>query len=280
MKRLLGSIVIFGIIVGGWYLATEQKSSKDLKQTNVGVVKKQDLFQRVNIAGAIVANRTVQFVPPYEGYVQNIFVKLGAMVKKGDPVIKISSGPDDEAFPIRAPFSGMVVQIMHSEGEFVLKTPTDAVVRIDDISKLFAESEVPELDYSKLRLGQEVIIKASAVKSRNYKGKIVEISQAAGTQDRWEKSKVLFPIKVEILDSDAQLKPGMSVVIDVITQKALDVATLMHEFVHKEADQYYVIFENGERRNIKTGLRTEDSFEVVSGVKDGDRVRQVDLLAL
>jgi multidrug efflux pump subunit AcrA (membrane-fusion protein) len=280
MKRWLVSLTMVLAAGGGAYLLMSQAPSKREDGENLGVVKRQDLSQRVNVSGAVAPNRTVTFVPPYEGYVRKIYVKLGQTVKAGDPVVKITPGADDEAFPLRAPFDGVVVQVMRTEGQYVSKNKDDAIVRVDDISKLNVESDAPELDYAKLKVGQDVIIKASAIMSRTYKGKITEIAQAARGQDRWERSKVEFPIKVAIVDHDDKLKPGMSVVIDVITEQAPAALTLRHEFIRKEGDNYVVTMANGEKRQIKVGLRNEEAFEVTEGLKEGDQVKPVDFLSM
>lgn len=136
---------------------------------------------------------------------------------------------------MRAPFNGTVVQILKSEGAFLEKSGTNIVVRIDDLSQLFATTEVAELDYARLKIGQSANIKATAIQDRNYKGEIIQISQAAIEQERWDRSKVEFPVKIKILDQDDQLKPGMSVVLDVITAEARDFWALLLDLEPAEA---------------------------------------------
>ena len=40
-----------------------------------------------------------------------------------------------------------------------------------------------------------------------------------------------------------------------------------------------MILESGEKRNIEVGTQTEDAFEILKGVKEGDKVRQTDFLS-
>jgi len=280
MKFLLSSVILLLLAGAGGFFYINKGDSKPDKMTSLGVVVKQDLFQRVNISGAITPHRMMIFVPPYEGYVRKIYVGLGDKVKAGDPIVKIAPGGDDDAFPMRAPYDGVVVQVMKTEGQFVEKSKADTIMRVDDISRLYVVSDVPELDFAKLKIGQDVIVKASAIMDRIYAGKIIEIAQAASSQDRWERSKVEFAIKVEISDHDSRLKPGMSVVLDVITEQVLGALTLRHEFVRKEADAFFVTLENGTRREIEIGLRTEDAFEIKNGLAEGEKVKPVDFLSL
>lgn len=281
MVRWLVSLILITAIGGGVYYFVQKDSPAQGKNAmNLGVVKRLDLSQRVNISGAVTPNKSVIFVPPYEGYIRKIYVKLGESVKAGQPVVQIAPGGDDESFPLRAPFDGVVVQVLRNEGQYVEKNKTDTIVRIDDISVLFIESDAPELDYAKLKIGQEVVVKASALMDRTFKGRISEISQAARGQERWERSKVEFPIKVEILDKDPRLKPGMSAVIDVIIENAPGALTLRHEFIRKDGEEYWVTMEDGSRRKVTVGLRNEEAFEIKDGLSEGEKVRQVDFLSM
>ena len=280
MKFWLSCLVFLVALGTGGYFYFNKKETAPDQSSPMGVVKKQDLFQRVNISGAVTPYRMMIFVPPYEGYVRKIYVGLGDKVKAGDPVVKITPGGDDDAFPLRAPYDGVVVQVMKTEGQYVEKNKSDTIIRIDDISKLYVLSDAPELDFAKLKVGQDVIVKASAIMDRTYKGKIIEIAQAASNQERWERSKVEFAVKAQITDHDERLKPGMSVVLDVITEQVLGALTLRHEFIRKEGDKFYVTLENGTRRDIQVGLRNEEAFEIKEGLAEGDKVKPVDFLSL
>ena len=272
-------MILVALGVGGYFYFKKSEPTPD-QASALGLVEKQDLFQRVNISGAVTPRRMMIFVPPYEGYVRKIYVALGDKVKAGDPVVKIAPGGDDDAFPLRAPYDGVVVQVMKTEGQYVEKSKADTIIRIDDISRLYVVSDAPELDYAKLKIGQDVIVKASAIMERTYKGKIIEIAQAASNQERWERSKVEFAIKAEISDQDSRLKPGMSVVLDVITEQALGALTLRHEFIRKEGGKFHVTLEDGTRRDVQVGLRNEEAFEIKGGLTEGQKVKRVDFLSL
>ena len=89
-----------------------------------------------------------------------------------------------------------------------------------------------------------------------------------------------FPIKIEILDKDETIRPGMSVIIDIVTGKKEKVLTLRHEYIHQEKDQQFVILTSGNRQNIKTGLQNEETIEIIEGLKEGDAIRKVDFTQL
>jgi multidrug efflux pump subunit AcrA (membrane-fusion protein) len=176
------------------------------------------------------------------------------------------------------------VQVLRTEGEYVetqSQQPNgNAMVRIDDLTRTFIEANAPEIEVGKLKLGQEAIIKASAVLSRTYHGRIQHISLAAKEQRDWDRSRVEFPILLEVADNDGQLKPGMSVVVDIITRKLSGVLLVRHEFIQQDGDRYLVVTEKGEKKPIEVGIQNEEAFEVRSGVSEGERLRQTDFLSL
>ncbi|OFZ85014.1 MAG: hypothetical protein A2603_04050 [Bdellovibrionales bacterium RIFOXYD1_FULL_55_31] len=274
------AIVVLGIIVAG---AISRKSGS--QETRLGVVTKGDLVQRITVAGTVVPKKRTAILPPYSGYVKKMYVRVGQLVKAGDPLVSVvpSLISEGETFPIRAPFAGTVVQVLHSDGEFVEeKTENNLLVRVDDLSQLFVLADVPEIDMVKIRDGQDVVIKVPAILDRSYKGVIREISMASRERKEWSRNsdKVDFPVRIEVTDKDERIRSGMSTLVDIIPQKRESVLTLKHEYIQKEKDGYFVTLSNGTRKEIKVGLQNEEAFEIVSGLTEGEKVRQVDFLSL
>lgn len=154
------------------------------------------------------------------------------------------------------------------------------MIRIDDLSRLFVEATAPEIEVDKLKIGQAVVIKAPALLGKSYQGKIKNISLAAKEQGEMDRSKVEFSVTIEVLDSDTRLKPGMSVIVDVITHQLDHVLVLRHEFIQKEGDQYFVTLQNGTKRKIEVGIQNDEVFEIRKGLKDGEKVQQTDFLSM
>lgn len=266
----------------GYYFFYPSKTPEVSQQTTA--VKKGELLQRVTIAGVIEALKSTQVTAPYDGYIQKIFVRIGDKVKGGDPLVAISQTlqSTESVYPIRAPFSGTVVQLIKTEGQFVRQsTATDFIMRIDDVSRLFVVADVPEIDIVKVKKGQEAIIKASPILDKTYKGVVMDISLAATLQEAYNnRSQAEYRVRLEITDIDEQLKPGMSTILDIIPAKKTDVITVAHEFIDKDKDKYYVTLKSGERRQIEVGMQNESIVEVVSGLKVGDELKQVDFIGL
>lgn len=278
------SILILAAPVA-YYFSTQKGKSPISAQ--VGAVNYSDLVQRVTIAGVVNANRKTIVTAPYNGYIRKLYVQVGDHVKAGDPIVSLTQSLKEdlhESFPLRAPFSGVVVQVLKAEGEFVDQAaqggnPTNVIARVDDLSRLLIEANIPEMEVGKLRIGQEAIVKASAVLDHPYHGKIKNISLAARDQKDWDRSRVEFPALIEITDPDAHLKPGMSVIVDVITHQLNHVLTLRHEYVTKEREGYFMNTDKGLKKKIETGIQNEEIIEIKKGLEEGEKVRQIDLLS-
>lgn len=285
-KWILLFLVLFsiGLTVGIWSI---RGGSRNANEMRMGVVERGDLIKRVTIAGTIVPQRHTAIMAPYNGFVQNLYVEIGKRVRKNDPLVSVSQalGSGETVFPIRAPFEGIVVQVGRKAGEFVKENdPKDFIVRIDDLSRLFIEVNAAELDVVKIKTGQDAVIKANAVLDRSYKGIVREISLAAKEDPaEWGgggNRQAQFPLRIEILDKDDQIKPGMSALIDIVASKKENVLKLGHEFIFEEDGKYFVTLRSGERREIKIGDQNEESFEIRGGVNEGDEIRQIDFFSL
>lgn len=286
---VIRTISILAVIAAGIGYVVWKSVDKG-PEFNLGKVTRGDLLQRVTISGTVTPHRKTIVSAPYSGYVRKIFVEVGQKVKAGDPIVSIAQtlrGGDSEIYPLRAPISGTVVQVLRAEGEFVEQTQNaqnpsggNGIVRIDDLSQLNVEASVPEIEVGKLKIGQEALVKASAVVGKGYQGRIDRIFLSAKEQADWDKSRVEFPVQVALLNHDDSLKPGMSVVIDILTKKVPGVLMLRHEFIQKDGEEYFVISAKGDRMPIQVGAQNEEVFEIVTGLKEGDRLRQTDFLTL
>lgn len=258
------------------------KSPLQPGQLPVTEVQRLDLVQKVTVAGSVFPFRRTVIAPPYNAYVKKIFVTIGQTVKAGDPIVSLTQSLrefGDTSYPLRAPFPGTVVQINKSEGEFVETTKeTNSMIRIDDVSRLFVRSEVPENEISKIKKGQEVVIKVNGLPNKTYKGELKNISLAAKEKERWGRTgdRVDFDVEVEILDKDSDLLPGMSALLDIVTQRKEKVLTIPLEYVQRKKDGYLVTLENGKEQKVEVGMQSEQHFEILSGLQENQKVRMVD----
>ena len=111
-----------------------------------------------------------------------------------------------------SPISGVVLVRSGEVGEVV--NPGTSILTMADIENVWLKAYIPETDLSKVKWGQEVIVTTDLRPKKEYKGRISFISSQAEftpKQIQTEKERVtlVYRIKVDILNKDRELKPGM-----------------------------------------------------------------------
>lgn len=282
-KILWPTIVLFGV-AGFLVQYLGPKSPKSNGSQDLTQVERMDIAQRVTIAGNVIPERKTLIAAPFDGYIKKLYVKVGQKVKPGDPIVAVAHSLQsrDPVFPLRAPFKGTVVQVGKAEGAFVRKaSKEDFLVRIDSLDRLYIMSQVPEIEITKIKTGLETIIKVSAILGKTYKGVLQELALASKEKQGWRSSsKVDFTARVEILDPDQLIMPGMSTIMDIITQKKEKVLALPHEYVFSKNNKHFALLEDGRHQQIKVGMQNESHYEIVEGLSEGQKVKAVDFMEL
>ena len=127
----------------------------------------------VSMNGMIHSKREILVMPPYDGYVEEIYVKQGDIVAKNTPLVKIARNLllTEQVHPLRAPYAGVITIINRANGQFVQQAGsrgTDFVLKIEDLSELFIQADANDVDVVKLHTGQLASIKISAVPNKIF----------------------------------------------------------------------------------------------------------------
>ena len=275
-------LLVILVIALVWYYKRQQAVIDDTP-LGVGTVRRMDLEQRVTISGQISPKKRLDVKPPFAGYVQKLYVKVGDKVKNHDPLATFSQtlAGGENNFPVRAVFDGVVTQVLKTEGEYVTdQGEQNMVVRVEDLSSLSVLAAVPELDIAKVKRGQAAMVRVSALMGETFPGEINEIALGAKDKQMYSSASTEFQIRVLLKSHDPRLLPGMSALMDVITDDRENVLTLPFEYIQDESGKYFVTTDKGVRKPITLGLQTEEAAEIKSGVVEGERVRVIDFLNL
>ena len=125
---------------------------------------------------------------------------------------------------IKAPMSGIVTLLELEVGEIVTSgrsafSQSPPLMTIVDPSKMVVKTFINEVDMERLEDGQKAEIKVDAYQSKTYEGQVYEISPSGQQQD----NIISFEVMIEVLGSPAELKPGMSTDVDIITYEEKNV---------------------------------------------------------
>lgn len=170
-----------------------------------------------------------------------------------------------------APFSGTVAVVLIQEGETV--SPGSPAVRLLDLSQLWVELDVDEVDLGQMQVGQGAVVNFDALPDLELEGRVDFISPAA----TGEGGAVTYTVRV-ILDAvDPRLRVGMTANADIETQRIEGALLIPNRavIVDRETGKFYVekVTPSGsEVVEITPGSRNETYTQLLTGLAEGDQI--------
>lgn len=283
--RILRSKIFWVIVALIPFLAgVYWRASRVPLATRTAVVVKKKFQKTVLMNGNLDPIRKTIVVAPFNGFIRKVHVRVGQNVKAGDPVVTLTQtlSVDEPIHPIRSGIPGRVMQIMHTEGEYMkADDPLNFILRIDDQSEYYVDAYAPELSVAWVKIEQPVELTSAALQGRTYHGIVKEISEAPRIEEGWKnQGKVEYLVRILMKDKTEDLFSGLSFTAQVITAEKADALVLPMEFIVKEEDKYYVYDKGGARKLVKIGLVNDKEAEILEGVKEGEIIRGADMLEL
>jgi len=113
---------------------------------------------------------------------------------------------------VTSPLSGFVVKKFFEAGEYV--NPSSSLLEISDLSVVNLIIYVSETELGGVKLGEKADVTVDAYPNKSFNGKVIYISPEAeftpkNIQTKDERTKLVFAVKIEILNPDFKLKAGM-----------------------------------------------------------------------
>jgi HlyD family secretion protein len=165
---------------------------------------------------------------------------------------------------ITAPFVGLITGVTSKPGDQV--SPGTPAFRLDDLSHLWVDVEVSEVDINQVEVGQPTTLTFDAILAKQYQGEVVEVAPV-GTEVL---GVVNFKVTVELTDADQDVRPGMTAAVEIIVSQ-LDNATLIpNQAVRIEEGSrvVYTLDENGQLSPVEVTLGA--SSDTFSQLLEGD----------
>ncbi|MCI8496861.1 MAG: efflux RND transporter periplasmic adaptor subunit [Clostridiales bacterium] len=192
--------------------------------------------------------------------------------------MEISSGKTTSAGEIPdavyAPVSGTITDINVTESS--LTSPSKSLITISDLSKLRVKVSIPENEIGEVKVGQTAVITGTGFQGREYTGIVERIYPTAHQQGSSTGSESVVDALISIQSPDEYLKPNFSASVQIITDNPQDVLLVPYEAVRQDENgqEYVYLYSAGSaiRRDITTGREYADGAEVLSGIRQGDRI--------
>ena len=171
---------------------------------------------------------------------------------------------------VTAPFAGTVTESYPLPGDQVSAGAT--AFRLDDLSSLFVDVEVSEVDINSVAVGQPVTLTFDAILGQEYHGEVVEVAQAGTVTS----GVVNFKVTVELTDASADVRPGMTAAVNIVVEEMKDVVLVPNRavrLVDGERVVYLLIDGQAVKKEIRLGSSSDTTSVVTVGdVKEGDTV--------
>jgi multidrug efflux pump subunit AcrA (membrane-fusion protein) len=164
--------------------------------------------------------------------------------------------------------SRMTGQIIKVGDEVYLGDP---VAKIPDLTKMMVDGIIPENDISRIKAGQDVIVRLDALPSVPFHGKISNVGRVCIELDE----RKGFLTEVVISETDLRLKPGMTVSCEYITYESEKELYVPNNFILEEDGHFYVFLRKRAktRKTEVTPGPSNNMFTVVSGdLKPGQAI--------
>jgi Cu(I)/Ag(I) efflux system membrane fusion protein len=166
-----------------------------------------------------------------------------------------------------SPFTGHVLEKMVNKGRFV--DAGMALFKIADLSVVWLIADIYESELSAIRVGQPAAIQMSYYPGETFTGKAIYIYPYMDAQTRTAK------VRYEFANPHGKLKPEMFANVE-ITVRLGDKLAVPEGAVIDTGVRKVVVVDRGsgyfEPREVRLGAKAGDVFEVLDGLKAGERV--------
>jgi membrane fusion protein, heavy metal efflux system len=169
---------------------------------------------------------------------------------------------------INSPINGIVIERNVSVGTVV--TEATDLIKVADLSSLWAIAEVPERHAAAIRTGQRITAKIAAFPESTFSGRVILLGTELNPQTRTVQVRCLLS------NTRGQLRPEMSALIQLDTGTPQTVLAVPREAVQELNGErvVFVAHDGGsfEKAAVQVGREQNGLLEIISGLQSGLRV--------
>ena len=260
------------------------------KPPEMASVTRGAIKAQIPTTGTVEPRNRLEIKPPVAGRIDTIYVEEGDKVKKGK-ILAMMSSSDRAALldaarakgaaeykrweqvynpaPIVAPLDGFIILKNIEPGQTV--TAGDAVLVMADV--LIVKAQVDETDIGNIQLGQSVTIQLDAYPDQTIKGKVEHIAYESQVIN----NVTIYEVDVIPNEVPSFFRSGMSATVNFVTHEKDNILLIPIRAIKKIGATTYVFqYDNssktGKPIQIKTGLENTTHIELLSGLKEGDKI--------
>ena len=260
---ILVFFLIITIVVVGRTMVGNHFKKKFSKRPPPGIivteVVKKEFSEKIETFGTAISKKSKTFKIKKDDLFEDL--RLKDFVKKGEILVKLKSGD------IISPFSGELGYTGLTED--ILVSDNIVIITLDDNSVIYSDIKIPENYSASIKKGLPVEVKITSYKNKIFKGKVDFVSSRINADTRSLLARIKIDNKNLELISGSLLEVGVK--FDLRNSLSVPDTSVMIE-----GDKSFVYKINEEnianKTEIKTGIRTDKSIEIISGLTEGDIV--------
>ncbi len=177
------------------------------------------------------------------------------------------TGQPRKTLTLYSPFSGFVLEKAAYNGMNVM--PGIALFKLADLSVVWLYADIYEYELPFIRLGQQASIQLSYISGEIFTGKAIYIYPSLNPETRTAK------VRFEIPNSQGRLKPEMYANVEIKVHLGQKLAVPEGAIIDTGLRQMAIVDKGSgyfEPREVKVGAKVDDYYEVIKGLKAGERV--------
>jgi RND family efflux transporter MFP subunit len=174
---------------------------------------------------------------------------------------------------IKAPFSGIIDDIIKEQGTIVSPGPNSEIFRIVCLQDMYVKAEIPENNLPNIKVGTKVEVYIPVL-NKSIQSKIRQVSHHINPENR------SFEIEIGIPNKQGSIKPNLTARLKINDYTNSTALLIPQSVISEDGEQHKNVFlvrkSSGKittmKMRVKTGHSQGDSIEVIEGVKVGDQV--------
>ena len=174
---------------------------------------------------------------------------------------------------IRAPFSGVIDEIITEEGE-VVSPGQSQLFRLVSLKNMFIEASVPENYLNQVKEGSEVIVEIGSI-GKQFTGEIQRVGNTINPNNR------TFRIEVAIPNGDGLVRPNQIATVMINDYTNEDAIIVPEHTVQQnsQGESLVYVWEPQEENKgvakkvvVETGYVYQGNIEITEGLEPGDTI--------
>jgi RND family efflux transporter MFP subunit len=180
----------------------------------------------------------------------------------------LNPGTSGDQVTVRAPFSGTVVELLTGNGKAI--EAGQPLLRIINTSSVWLKANVPASEIGGLKRREQATFTVSGIDGPLRPSRFIAVSDVVDPKSR------TVPVLFEVANAGGQLKIGMFAEVAINNGHLDRTMTIPEEALFEDEGRFFVFIQpEGEsfvRREVKTGIRGAGRVQIVSGLKNDERV--------